>query len=120
MGDVRGWVAATKPKNVKQARWLLRCTAGLTVWAYRSLGTSDVRTVLNPNNIEYWTMIVNAHRATDMARERPMGPASRRPSGQPGSLAIPIAAGRQKRNRFALRRCRREVLPAGSQTAWPP
>ena len=64
MDTVRHWVAATSPENVKRARWLLRCTAGLTVWAYRSLGTSDVRTVLNPNNIEYWTMIVNAHRAT--------------------------------------------------------
>ena len=64
MGAVRGWVAAAGPKNPNQARWFLRCTAGLAVWAYHSLGTSDVRTVLNPNNIEYWTMTVNAHRAT--------------------------------------------------------
>ena len=49
-----------------------------------------------------------------------MGTASRRPGGQPGSLAIPVAAGRQKRNRFALWGRRREMLPAGSQAAWPP
>ena len=64
MGTVRSWVAAAGPKNPEQARWFLRCTAGLAVWASRSLGTSDVRTVLNPNNVEYWTMTVNAHRAT--------------------------------------------------------
>ena len=63
MDTVRGWVAAASPENADGARWLLRCTAGLTVWAYGYLGVSDVRTVLSPDNVEYWTMTVNAHRA---------------------------------------------------------
>ena len=64
MDTVRRWVAAASPRNVKQTRWMLRCTAGLTVWAYGYFGVSDVRTVLSPGNIEYWTMTVNAHRPT--------------------------------------------------------
>ena len=63
MGTVRSWVAAADPKNPKQARWFLRCTAGLAVWAHRYLGTSDVRTVLHPANVDYWTMTVSSHRA---------------------------------------------------------
>ncbi len=43
---------------------MLRCTAGLTVWAHDYFGVSDVRTVLSLDNIEYWTMTVNAHRPT--------------------------------------------------------
>ena len=62
MGTVSGWVAAAGPKNPERARWFLRCTAGLAVWASRSLGTSDVRTVLHPTNVDYWSMKVNSHR----------------------------------------------------------
>ena len=63
MGTVRDWVAAARPQNAERARWFLRCTAGLTVWVYRSLGTTDVRTVLRPENVEYWVFKVNSHRS---------------------------------------------------------
>ena len=59
---VRDWVAAAAPRNPDVARRLLRATALLAVWAYRTYGTTKVDTVLDPRNVEYWVMNVNFHR----------------------------------------------------------
>ena len=60
---VRDWVVKAAPGNPHVARRLLRTTAMLTLWAHRTLGTTDVRTVLDPRNVEYWVMKVNSHRS---------------------------------------------------------
>ena len=60
---VRDWVVKAPPGNPHVARRLLRTTAMLTLWAHRTLGTTDVRTVLDPRNVEYWVMKVNSHRS---------------------------------------------------------
>ena len=41
----------------------MRATALLTVWAYRTWGTTDVAVVLDPRNVEHWVMGVNSHRS---------------------------------------------------------
>ena len=61
---VRDWVVQAAPGNPHVARRLLRTTAMLTLWAHRTLGTTDVRTVLDPRNVEYWVMKVNSHRSS--------------------------------------------------------
>ena len=35
----------------------------LTLWAQQTLGTIDIRTVLDPRNVEHWVMKVNSHRS---------------------------------------------------------
>ena len=60
---VRDWVVKAAPQNPHVARRLLRTTALLTLWAHRTLGTIDVRTVLDPRNVEYWVMKVNSDRS---------------------------------------------------------
>ena len=60
---VRAWVANAAPSNANRARWLLRATAAMVVWAHHSLGTADLRTVLHPININHWAMIVNAEKS---------------------------------------------------------
>ena len=63
IGTVRSWVAAAGPKSPHVARRFLRTTATLTLWAQQTLGTIDVRTVLDPRNVDYWVMKVNSHRS---------------------------------------------------------
>ena len=60
---VRDWVVKAAPRNVNVARRLLRTTATLTVWAYRTWGTADVAVVLDPRNVEHWVMGINSHRS---------------------------------------------------------
>ena len=60
---VRDWVAKAEPRNPYSARRLLRTTAKLTVWAYHTWGTTDVTVVLDPRNVEYWVMSVNAQQS---------------------------------------------------------
>ena len=60
---VRDWVVKAEPQTPYTATRLLRSTALLAVWAYRTWGTTDVATVLDPRNVEYWVMAVNAHQA---------------------------------------------------------
>ena len=62
-GTVRGWVVKAAPRNPHVARRLLRTTAMLTLWAQQTLGTIDVRTVLDPRNVEHWVMKVNSRRS---------------------------------------------------------
>ena len=62
-GTVRDWVVKAAPKNPHVARRLLRTTELLTLWAQQTLGTIDVRTVLDPRNVEHWVMKVNSHRS---------------------------------------------------------
>ena len=57
---VRDWVAKAEPRNPHVARRMLRTAAMLAVWAYQIWGTIDVRTVLDPRNVEHWVMSVNA------------------------------------------------------------
>ena len=57
---VRDWVGAAAPSNVNLARRFLRATTGMVLWADRVLGRADVRVVLEPRNIDYWVMVVNA------------------------------------------------------------
>lgn len=60
---VRDWVVKAAPRNPHVARRLLRTTALLSVWAYRTWGTTDVTVVLDPRNVEHWVMGVNSHRS---------------------------------------------------------
>ena len=98
-GTVRGWVTQAAPRNPSVARRLLRSTALLAVWAHRTLGTTDVRTVLDPRNVEYWVMKVNSHRSaswreTTRGALRTVGRAAN-PAGWPapprevGRLTVP-------------------------------
>ena len=57
---VREWIAAVPPRDANQAARFLRASAGLAVWAERSLGTTDPTVALNPHNVEYWSMTVMA------------------------------------------------------------
>ena len=59
----REWVTAAQPGDVNRARLLLWATFGLLEWARRFLGTTDVRVILNPRNIEYWTMVASSDRS---------------------------------------------------------
>ena len=58
---VRDWVVKADPRTPYTATRLLRSTALMAVWAYHTWGTTDVATVLDPRNVEYWVMAVNAH-----------------------------------------------------------
>ena len=69
---VREWVVLAAPRSPHVARRLLRTSAMLTLWAYRTLGTTDVRTVLDPRNVEHWVMKVNADRS-EVWRENARG-----------------------------------------------
>ena len=94
---VRDWVVKAAPKNPHVARKLLRTTALLTLWAHRTLGTIDVRTVLDPRNVEYWVMKVNSYRSpgwreTARGALRAVGRAAN-PAGWPAS---PRGVGRLK------------------------
>lgn len=60
--SVRDWVAAAEPSSAKRARHMLVLTARFVVWARRMLGTTDVRSVFYPDNVEFFSMVVNAHR----------------------------------------------------------
>ena len=62
-GTVREWVVKAAPGNPHVARRLLRTTAMLAVWAYRTWGTTDPSVVLDPRNVEHWVMSVNADRS---------------------------------------------------------
>ena len=62
MPTVRAWVAEAAPPGVTGAQRLIRATAQMVVWAQWALGAVDVRTVLHPDNINHWTMSVNAHK----------------------------------------------------------
>ncbi len=60
---VHGWVVAAEPATAVMARRFVRATAGIALWASRSLGTTDAETVLAPANVEYYTMVACADRA---------------------------------------------------------
>ena len=60
----REWVAAAVPRDANRARLLLGATTGMLAWAHRYLGTTSVRVVLDPGNIEYWTMVINRERGS--------------------------------------------------------
>ena len=60
---VRDWVVRAAPRNPHVARRMLRASAMLAVWAHQTWGTTDVGTVLDPRNVEYWVMSVNADRS---------------------------------------------------------
>ena len=59
----REWVTAAQPGDVNRARLLLWSTFGLLEWARRFLGTTDAKVVLDPSNIEYWTMVASRGRS---------------------------------------------------------
>ena len=50
------------PKNAADARRLLYAAARIAVWAHRTLATSDPTIVLDPRNVEHWTMTQNPDR----------------------------------------------------------
>ena len=60
---VREWIVRAAPRNPHVARRLLRASAMLAVWAYRTWGTTDPNVVLDPRNVEHWVMTVNEHRS---------------------------------------------------------
>ena len=93
----RDWVAKAAPRNLDVARRLLRTTALLAVWAYRTWGTTDVATVLDPRNVEHWVMSVNSHRSP-VWRENARGAlrAVGRAAYSAGWLAAPRQVGRMK------------------------
>ena len=59
--ELRSWVEKANPSGIQQAVRLLRAAAGIAKWAVGALGTTDPTVVLHPNNVEHWTMTVNAH-----------------------------------------------------------
>ena len=59
----REWVTPAQPGDVNRARLLLWATFGLLEWARRFLGTTEVEVVLDPRNIEYWTMVASRDRS---------------------------------------------------------
>ncbi len=63
LGLVRGWVTVAAPRDAESARRLMRATAEMLVWAQRTLGTTDVSTVLTPPNVEHWVVVVCAGRS---------------------------------------------------------
>ena len=60
---VRTWVEQVNAANAYKAQRFLRAAAGIAVWAYRELGTTDPKLVLHPNNVEYWSMTVNTNQS---------------------------------------------------------
>ena len=58
---VRVWVAAAAPGDPLSARTMLWATTRLAVWAHRTLGSLDAAVVLNPHNVQHWTMHVQRH-----------------------------------------------------------
>ena len=62
LGIVRDWVAAATPANGQRAGHMLAVTGEMVIWAQQALGTTDARTVLHPDNVEYFSMVVNKHR----------------------------------------------------------
>ncbi len=72
ISSVREWVAAAEPSNPNRARHMLSATALMVVWAKRNLGTTDVGSVLHPENVELFSMVVNKHRPA-MWRESTRG-----------------------------------------------
>ena len=60
---VREWVTAAGPANGERARRFLRAAAGIAVWAYRELNTTDPALVLHPNNVEHWSMTIKSDRS---------------------------------------------------------
>lgn len=60
---VRSWVELVPLRDVKQASGYMRAAAGIAVWAHRSLGTTDPEVVLDPRNVELYSMTVSAHRS---------------------------------------------------------
>ena len=61
MHVVRVWVAAAAPATTKTARVLLWAVTRLAVWAYLNLGSLDEAIVLDPHNVQHFTMHVNAN-----------------------------------------------------------
>ena len=59
---VRVWVAAVAPRDPSSARTLLWATR-LAVWAHLTLGSVDPTIVLDPHNVQHFTMHVNADRS---------------------------------------------------------
>ena len=53
LGDVRRWVAAAAPANPDMARPMMRSVAAIAIWASTTMGTTDVRLVLHPANVEH-------------------------------------------------------------------
>ena len=60
---VRGWVKQMDPRDANEAARFLRAAAGIAVWAFRELDTTDPALVLHPNNVEYWSMTVKSDRS---------------------------------------------------------
>ena len=57
---VRAWVAAAAPATAKAERPLLWATPRLAVRAHLTLGSVDPTIVLDPHNVQHFTMHVNA------------------------------------------------------------
>ncbi|MDE0231077.1 MAG: hypothetical protein OXI56_01310 [bacterium] len=60
---VRAWVELARPREVRQAARYMRAAVGIAEWADRSLGTLDPTVVLDPRNVEYWSMKLNSHQS---------------------------------------------------------
>ena len=60
---VRVWVAAAAPGDPSSARTLLWATTRLAVWAHLTLGSVDPTIVLDPHNVQHFTVHVNARRS---------------------------------------------------------
>ena len=60
---IRGWVEQAKPGTAPKTRQFLLAASGMAVWAYQSFGNIDPTVVLNPSNIEQWTIEVCADRS---------------------------------------------------------
>ena len=58
----RAWVSATVPTNNNDAGQMMRSVTGLLMWAHTKIGTVDPATVLHPDNVELWVMVLNKHR----------------------------------------------------------
>ena len=59
---LRSWVEKVNPRDAHRAVRYLRAAAGMAVWAFQALATTDPTVVLHPNNVENWSMTVNAHK----------------------------------------------------------
>lgn len=60
---IRDWVMAATPVDGHDTRRLMRAVTGVAMWVYSTTGFSNVGTVLNPDSIETWVMVVNAQRS---------------------------------------------------------
>ena len=58
---VRCWVAAARPGDVPMTRRMLRAVSEFAMWMHETSGVVDVRLLL-PENVEFWSNQVNAHR----------------------------------------------------------